>query len=60
MYDLQSKTLLKVFSSITEAAKYLQQNKQTTAKAINGIITHIANVCNKKRKSAYKYYWEYI
>ena len=60
MYDLQTKKLIKVFPSASDAARYLQDNSFTNAKALNGILAHIVNVCNKKRKSAYGFYWKYL
>lgn len=60
MYDLQTKKLIKVFPSTSDAARYLQDNSFTNAKALNGILAHIVNVCNKKRKSAYGFYWKYL
>lgn len=50
MIDKKTNQVMKVFSSIGEAYKYLQ-------KPYSG---HIASVCNKKRKSAYGYKWEYL
>lgn len=50
MIDKTSNQIIKVFPSIGEAYKYLQ-------KPSSG---HIASVCNKKRKTAYGYKWEYL
>ena len=59
MFDLKTQELLKTFSSATEAAEYLVQNNKANSR-IATISGHIRHVCNKKRKSAYSYYWEFI
>ena len=51
---------LKVFSSAKEAARYLIQKEFTKSQNVNGISAHIGQVCNKKRNSAYGYYWEFL
>lgn len=51
---------LKVFSSLKEAAEYLIKNNITSSKDIKGVSAHIGQVCNKKRKNAYSYYWEFL
>lgn len=48
-------TFIRTFASAREAAKFVKPN----AKSINGVSAHILAVCNKKRKTAYGYYWEY-
>lgn len=50
MIDGTSNQIIKVFPSIGEAHKYLQKSSSG----------HIAAVCNKKRKTAYGYKWEYL
>lgn len=52
----------KVFESVTVAAKWLQDNNYTQAKAVNGIISNIGRVANGKqhRKSYLGIRWEYI
>jgi group I intron endonuclease len=57
MYDLEG-NLLKNFSSLTEAAEYIQikQNKTTD---IKGISVHIRQVAQGKRKTAYGFTWKY-
>jgi hypothetical protein len=57
-YDLNGE-YIKTFASVTDAAKYIQSLSPEKRKAINGIITHIAQVANGKRKTAYKYIWKY-
>lgn len=53
--------LLKTFSTLTDAARYLiEQNKVPFYSALKGITAHIGKVCNGKRKTAYKYIWKYI
>jgi group I intron endonuclease len=57
MYDLEG-NLLENFSSLTEAAEYIQteQNKTTN---IRGIAVHIRQVAQGKRKTAYGFTWKY-
>lgn len=50
MIDKTSNQIIKVFPSIEEACQYLQKRHSG----------HIAAVCNKKRKTAYGYKWEYL
>lgn len=53
--------LLKTFSTLTDAARYLiEQNKVPSYSTLKGITAHIGKVCNGKRKTAYKYIWKYI
>ena len=53
--------LLKTFSTLTDAARYLiEQNKVPSNSVLKGITAHIGKVCNGKRKTAYKYIWKYI
>ena len=60
MYNLKDKdVLIKIFASVSEAAKYLIKNKITSSKA-DGISSHICHVCNGKRKNAYGYFWKYL
>ena len=53
-------TPLKTFSSLSDAARYLQTNNISKDKNLNGIVSHIGKVCNGKRKSAYGYKWKLI
>ena len=54
--------LLKTFSSLTDAARYLIEQKDSSDSKYNlkGIAAHIGQVCNGKRKTAYGYIWKYI
>ena len=56
----EEKIPLKIFSSLREGAEYLIKNNITSSKNIKGISAHIGQVCNKKRKNAYGYYWEFL
>ena len=47
----ETKTILRIFSSAREAGKYLKNSNAGT---------HISDVCNGKRKTAYGYFWEYL
>ena len=59
MLDKQNYNIIQSFSSTKDAAKYLIQNKVTTSLNDKGIASHISDVCNGKRKSAYGYFWQY-
>lgn len=53
--------LLKTFSTLTDAARYLiESNKVPSYSTLKGIAAHIGQVCKGKRKTAYKYIWKYI
>ena len=51
---------LRTFSSLNEAARYLQSENLTKSQNINGINGHIGDVCKGKRKTVYGFIWEYI
>lgn len=51
---------IKVFSSLKDAAKFLIEKKITSSQDVKGIAAHIGQVCNKKRKNAYNYHWEFL
>lgn len=51
MKDKNSKKILKIFTSYSEAGQYLIDNKLSNCK-LSTIRTHISEVCNGKRKSA--------
>lgn len=46
------------FSSVSEAAKWCYENKKCST-LNSGVRSHIAEVANGKRKSAYGYIWRY-
>ena len=46
------------FSSAADAARWLYENKMIPTLS-SGVRGHIAEVCNGKRKTAYKYIWKY-
>ena len=48
---------IRSFENIREAAEWTFNNSNATT--MNGIDTHIKEVCQGKRKSAYGYYWSY-
>lgn len=58
MYDIKTGELLKVFSSQSEGARWLQDNGKTIEKRVESISARIGQVCNGKRKTAYKYIWK--
>ena len=58
MYSLDG-TLEKVFQTVHDAARYLQQNNFTSTPKATGIIVHLTACANGKRKSAYKKRWSW-
>ena len=52
----KSMEYIQSFNSITDAAKYLCKKPESN----RGIRTHISEVCNNKRKTAYGYIWKYV
>lgn len=47
------------FSTMMEAARFIKDNN-LSVDTISGIQTHIGQVCNGKRKTAYGYKWQYM
>jgi len=47
------------FDTMMDAARYIADQK-LSVDTITGIQTHIGQVCNGKRKTAYGYKWEFI
>jgi hypothetical protein len=58
--DKNTHEQLKMFNSLADAARYLQETQISTSKDIHGIASHIGHVCKKQRSSAYGFYWEFI
>lgn len=56
-YDKQE-NFIQSFPSISDAAQWCF-NQGLTSSALNGVRSHIAEVANNKRKSAYGYIWKY-
>jgi len=54
---IENGKLVKQFDSSYDAARYLQ--KEVDLRSISCMASHIKEVCNKKRKSAYGYKWTY-
>ena len=50
-------TMIKSFKDVREASKWTLEHSSATT--INGIDSHIKEVCNGKRKTAYGYKWKY-
>lgn len=59
MMDKQN-NILEVFPSCAEASKYLIKNNKTTSTIVRGVIAHITQVCNGRRKTAYGFKWKYV
>lgn len=51
---------IKTFSSISEAARYIQSLNPEKRTGLNGIITHISDAVRGKRKTAYKFIWKKV
>lgn len=49
---------LRTFNSIREACRWLEDNGYVSGH-LNGVATHIGEVCKGKRKTAYKFKWKY-
>lgn len=47
------------FSSLKDAARFLIEHCEAQGK-LSGITVHIREVCNGKRKTAYRYKWQFI
>ena len=56
----KTRTPLRTFSSLHEAARYLQSENLAKSQNIDGIRGHIGDVCKGKRKTAYGFIWEYV
>ena len=56
---IEDNEIKKVFSSAIEAGKYIFEIGISKADPV-GIKSHIVQVCNGKRKTAYGYEWKYI
>ena len=54
-YDLNGNSI-QVFNSYAEAARWLEDNKYVSGN-LNGVRSKIGEVCNGKRKTAYKFIW---
>lgn len=57
MLDKTTGVFIKSFISTHEAGKWLLEQKKISS-LTSGVRSHIAEVCNGKRKSAYGYKWE--
>ena len=58
MYDLNG-NLEHTFETLADAAKYLQVNKFTPTADDRGIVVHLRDCANGKRKTAYKKIWRW-
>ena len=56
---IENEEIKKVFSSAIEAGKYIVEIGVSKADPV-GVKSHIVQVCNGKRKTAYGYKWKYI
>ena len=49
-----------IFNSLREASEFLIQEGIAKTSNPTGVAVHIRNVCNGKRKNAYKHQWMFI
>ena len=56
---IENGKIIKSFDNSTEAALYIKEKDNLTASPTT-ISTHIRDVANNKRKTAYKYCWKFI
>lgn len=59
MLDKKDLRILKAFTSMKEAAKYIQE-KTNNNTDLRGMASHIREVCQGKRKTAYGYSWKFL
>ena len=59
MCDKNTQEIIKTFSSLSQAAQYLQEIKKSKDE-VKGIVTHISSVARGKRINAYGYKWKFI
>ena len=59
MLDKKDLRILKVFTSMKEAAKYIQEQTNNNTD-LRGMASHIREVCQGKRKTAYGYSWKFL
>ena len=59
MIDLETNAIIKTFISLADAARYIKEQTNSTVE-IKGMIVHIRQVAQGKRKTAYKYKWKFI
>lgn len=55
-----TKETIKVFDSISDASRYLIENKITTNTNFSDVLKCISKACNGKSKTSYKYIWQFI
>ena len=60
MLSLADNSIIQVFSTYAEAARYIQSNNISSSLNTKGIGVHIRDVCLGRRKSAYGFYWQLI
>ena len=59
MLDKKDLRILRVFASMKEAAKYIQEQTNNNTD-LRGMASHIREVCQGKRKTAYGYSWKFL
>ena len=58
MLDKNTLKIIKVFDNMKDAARYIKEQTNSTAE-LRGMSTHIREVCQGKRKTAYGYVWQF-
>lgn len=59
MLSLQNESM-RNFSSLADAVRFLKENNFIKGNNLKGPKKHIADVCNGKRKTAYKHKWKFL
>ena len=60
MINPKTNEVIQEFKTMADGARYCIENKLTTDCKLHGIQSHIGQVANGKRKTAYGYIWKYI
>ena len=60
MINPNTNTVIQEFKTMADGARYCMENKLTTDCKLHGVQSHIGQVANGKRKTAYGYIWKYI
>lgn len=55
-----SNEIIQIFPSLSEAARFVINNKLSSDNKISSIGNHISKVCSGKQKTAYKHKWKFI
>ena len=59
MFDKEKNQYIQSFVCLRDAARYLIDNHIANSQNLQGIVVHIRNCANQKRKTAYGYIWKW-